>query len=193
MRSPVAELLADLSAALGSANVPWYLFGARAAILHGVARLTADVDVTVRLPDTLSTSALVAVLERHRFRPRVTGADFFERTRVVPFVHTTTTLPLDVVLAGPGLEDRFFARATVRLIEDVQVPVASAEDVILMKVLAARPKDVEDIVAIAAAHAGTLDLVYIRNTLRLLEEALGQSDLKPVFEQALQRAGGAAG
>jgi hypothetical protein len=193
MRSPVADLLADLSAAFETPAIGWYLFGARAAIVHGVARLTADVDVTVRLPDTMSTAALVAVLERHRFQPRVSAPEFFKRTRVIPFVHMPTRLPLDVVLAGPGLEDRFFERASIRLIEEVRVPVASAEDVIVMKVLAGRPKDVEDVVAIAAAHQGTLDVGYIRDTLRLIEEALGQSDLASLFEQALARSRSARG
>jgi hypothetical protein len=41
MRSPVAELLANLAAALDEAGVAWYLFGAQAAIRHGAARLTA--------------------------------------------------------------------------------------------------------------------------------------------------------
>ena len=44
MRSPVADLLADLDAALTAVHVEWFLFGAQAAILYGVARLTADVD-----------------------------------------------------------------------------------------------------------------------------------------------------
>ncbi|HEY5617144.1 MAG TPA: hypothetical protein VIK60_04325 [Vicinamibacterales bacterium] len=65
MRSPVAELLADLATALDEAGVAWYLFGAQAAILHGAARLTADVDVTVRWPDAQPNEALVARLERH--------------------------------------------------------------------------------------------------------------------------------
>jgi hypothetical protein len=189
MRSPVADLLADLAGGLGEAGVDWYLFGARAAILHGVARLTADVDVTVRLPESTSSGSLVAVLERHGFRPRVTDADFIARTRVIPFVHVATTLPLDVVLAGPGLEERFFERATVRRVEGVRVPVASAEDLVVMKVLASRPKDLDDVTAIAAAYGEALDVTYVRRMLRLIEEALAQGDLLPAFEQALERSG----
>jgi hypothetical protein len=190
MRSPVADLLADLASGLDEAGVGWYLFGARAAILHGVARLTADVDVTVRLPDSASPGSLVAALEHAGFRPRVTDAGFIARTRVIPFVHAATTLPLDVVLAGPGLEDRFFERSSVHTIEGVRVPVASAEDLVVMKVLAARPKDLDDVTAIAAAYGEALDVVYVRETLRLVEEALGQGDLVPAFEQALERSRG---
>jgi hypothetical protein len=158
-----------------------------AAILHGVARLTADVDVTVRLPEAASTTSVVAALESHGFRVRFTDSEFIERTRVIPFVHLATSLPVDLVLAGPGLEDRFFARVVVRTIDGVRVPVASAEDVIIMKVLAGRPKDIDDIVVIAASSRETLDVAYIRQTLSDLERALSQSDLAPVFEDARAR------
>jgi Nucleotidyl transferase AbiEii toxin, Type IV TA system len=188
MRSPVAQLLGDLSAGLAEEGAAWYLFGARAAILHGVARLTADVDVTVRLPHRTSIEALAQTLERHGFVRRIADPAFVEQTRVMPFVHAATTMPLDVVLSGPGLEERFFERVIVREIDDIRVPVASAEDIIAMKVLAGRSKDVEDVVAILASSGGTLDEVYVRDTLTLVEQAIGQSDLLPVFEQALARA-----
>ena len=48
---PVADLLADLARGLAALGVRWFLFGAQAAILHGSARLSADVDVTVELPE----------------------------------------------------------------------------------------------------------------------------------------------
>lgn len=45
---PLAELLAELqSVPFAALGVRWFLFGAQAAILYGVARLSADVDVTV--------------------------------------------------------------------------------------------------------------------------------------------------
>ena len=103
----------------------------------------------------------------------------------MPFIHRVTSLPLDVVLSGPGLEERFFARTEGRDIEGVRTRVASAEDIVVMKTLAGRPKDVEDVIAILAACGAGLDLRYIRDTLQLLESALAQSDLAPAFERAL--------
>jgi hypothetical protein len=185
MRSVVAELLADLSAALEGAHVEWYLFGAQAAILHGAARLTADVDVTARLPATMSTESLAVLLERHRFQPRFRDPEFTRRTRVLPFIHAPTALPLDIVLAGPGIEDRFFERVRSRDVEGTRVPVVSAEDLVVMKILAGRPKDLDDIRAVLAAYGGRLDEQYIDDTLKLLEEALGQSDLRPLLRQLL--------
>src|SRR5476651_1601879 len=70
MRSPVADLLADLDAALTAVHVEWFLFGAQAAILYGVARLTADVDVTARVPARLTNLALIEAMEHRGFRAR---------------------------------------------------------------------------------------------------------------------------
>ena len=68
MSSHIGEVLATLGTCFDSLGVRWYLFGAQAAIFHGVARLTADVDVTV-LPELHSTgSASVSgnLSRRHR-------------------------------------------------------------------------------------------------------------------------------
>ena len=106
----------------------------------------------------------------------------------MPFVHAATELPLDVVLAGPGLEDQFFERAVTLDLDGVSVPVAAAEDIIVMKVLAGRPKDLDDVVAIAAAQGPALDEAAVRRTLAELEAALDQRDLMPAFDLALTRA-----
>jgi hypothetical protein len=92
-------------------------------------------------------------------------------------------MPLDVVLAGPGVEELFLARARLLAVEDVTVPVASPEDIVVMKGLAGRAKDLDDAGAILAAN-DRRDLVELRRTLRLLEEALDQSDLEPETARA---------
>ena len=40
------------------------------------------------------------------FDPAVDDPEFVRTTRVLPFVHRNTAMPLDVVLAGSGLERR---------------------------------------------------------------------------------------
>ena len=116
------------------------------------------------------------------------AARFVEQTRVLPFIHTSTAIPLDVVLGGPGLEELFAQRAGMIDIGGVTVPVASAEDLIVMKVLAGRPKDLDDVVALAAIRAD-LDLTQVHESLALIEDALGQSDLLPALRHCLARAG----
>jgi hypothetical protein len=62
--------------------------------------------------------------------------------------------------------------------------VAAPDDLVVMKVLAGRPQDLEDVVAILAAQGLRLDLERATATLRLLEQALKRRDLLPRLEQA---------
>jgi Nucleotidyl transferase AbiEii toxin, Type IV TA system len=185
---PVTDLLAALQGALAILGVRWFLFGAQAAILYGVARLSADVDVTVDL-GTRPATDLVAALGDAGFELRVSdAAGFVEATRVLPFLHRASRLPLDVVLAGPGLEEQFFAGVREQLVGPVSVPVVGVEDLVAMKVLAGRPRDLDDVAAIARVRRDGLDLDRIRATLRLLERALDRSDLVTELDRVVAAA-----
>jgi len=188
LRSSVADVLADLAVVFAALEVEWYLFGAQAAIVYGVARLTGDVDVTVRVPDRLPMAAVAGELERCGFRPRISDPAFIDQSRILPFVHEATGLPVDMVLAGPGIEDEFIARAQRRPIDGVEVPVADVTDLIVMKVLAGRPKDIEDVVKLLRVQEGRVSLARARNILAMFEEALAQDDLLPALDQAVARA-----
>jgi hypothetical protein len=193
MSSDVAEALRDLAGAFATCGVRWYLFGAQAAIVYGATRVTEDIDVTVDLEGT-SAKALVSALAGAGFDLRVEDAEgFVEKTRVLPLVHAATALPVDVVIAGPGIEELFFARLRRHEREGQAIPVASAEDLIVMKVLAGRPHDEEDVRAVVRALGPTLDVAAIEETLRLLEQALDQRDLLPAFRRLLVPSGGAPG
>lgn len=189
VRSPVADLLADLAGAFDGLGLSWYLFGAQAAIAYGVARLTADVDVTVRAPAT-PTGEWLAALEPRGFERRFADPAFIAQARVVPLVHRTTGLPVDIVLAGPGLEEEFLRRAVVLSIDGVPVPVVELADLVILKVLASRPKDLDDVTTLMRIHGDQLDAVRVRTVLGLLEQALGQSDLINAFEQCVSEARG---
>ncbi len=181
VRSPVADLLADLAAALDAQRIPWYLFGAQAAIVYGVARLTADVDVTVQAPANRPVAEWIATLEAYRFQPRFRDPTFLAQTRVLPLVHDPTRLPVDLVLAGPGLEEEFLARARRLSVDGVVVPVVDVTDLVILKVLAARPKDLDDVAVLLRVQGARIDDSRVRQVLAMLEEALGQSDLVPEF------------
>jgi hypothetical protein len=157
-------------------------------MVWGRPRLTADVDVTIRLRSE-DTASFRHDMEQAGFRLRVSDPEpFLARTRVLPFLHVATQLPLDVVLAGPGIEDRFIERAIRIEIEGLSVPVASPEDLIVMKVLAGRPKDLEDVRTVLTERLTKLDVAYLRSMLGTVEQALGQSDLLPLLEAEIARA-----
>lgn len=188
--SDPASLLRALSSALRTHGWRWYLFGAQAVTIWGRPRLTTDVDVTVQI-ESAGSEALVAVLGAAGFRLSEAFSDELVRsTRVLPLIHLATGMPLDIVLAGPGLEEQFLDRAVVVQVDEFAVPVISPEDLVVTKVLAGRAKDIEDIRGVLQMRSASLDLEYIRRTLAIVEEALGQSDLTPLFETEWSRAKG---
>jgi hypothetical protein len=188
LAAPSIELFRALGEVARECRAGWYVFGAQAVLLWGRPRFTADVDVTVRL-DPEAPERFVNTMERGGFTLRVSATDgFIQRTRVFPFVHTTSGWPLDIVLAGPGLEELFIARAVdVDLGHGVHVPFICAEDLIVTKLLADRPKDLDDVRGILQQRLSVLNVELIRETLALLEDALGVSDLLPVFDAEVRR------
>lgn len=179
------ELLTALSKVLAFWG-RWYVFGAQAVIAYGVPRLSADVDVTLKLvPD--EPERFVRHMEAAGFALRVDDPDFVRRTRVMPFVHLATAMPLDVVLAESGLEEEFLDRARAVDIGGTTLPFIDPEDLIVAKVLAGRPKDLEDANNLWRLRGSALDAAKIRKTLGLLEEALGESDLVPCFDSIVGR------
>lgn len=178
----VLELLQDLAAGMAECRVPWYLFGAQAAIIWGSPRLSADADVTAYV-EPAEVDAFIAAMRRHGFDLVISDSDFVERTRVLPFIHGKTRMPLDVVLAGRGLEEDFLGRAISVDVQGTPIPVITPEDLIVTKVLAGRPKDIEDIRAVIHERRASLDDARIRAILSVVEQALGQSDLLPLFEK----------
>jgi hypothetical protein len=72
-------------------------------------------------------------------------------------------------------------------LDGTAVPVIQVEDLIIGKILAGRPKDIEDFGNLWHLHGATADRDRISMVLTMLEEALGQSDLVPAFEAVVDR------
>lgn len=185
--TPVVDLLRALAGVLEPLRVGWYVFGAQAVLHWGRPRFTEVVDVTVLL-GSVETGRLVDRLQRAGFQLRVEGtAAFIAQTRVVPLAYGDSGWALDLVIGGPGLEEAFLGRAVPAAISPgLTVPIISAEDLIVTKMLAGRPKDLDDVRGVLLAQAGRLNLHSTRSTLAMLEKALGVSDLLPAFERLLE-------
>lgn len=172
MSSTTADVLRDLGRMLDAAGVDWYLFGAQAALLRGLRRSTADVDVTV-LPGALTTEELLRRLSGG-FVLAVEDHDrFVARTRVLPLRHRATQMPVDLVLGGPGLEEHFSSRCEQLIVDEQTVRVPLAEDLVLMKLLAGRPQDLDDAAALVRAGA---DLSEVEPMVEAVAEGLGEAE-----------------
>lgn len=147
--------------------------------------MTADVDVTV-LPGTVTTHEIVSRLAGD-FELRVPDQDgFVARTRVVPLVHRATTMPVDLVLGGPGLEEHFLSRCESLTMGGRSVRVPVAEDLVLMKLIAGRPHDLDDAAALVRAGA---ELSEVEPMVEAVAEGLGEDDVRRALEEVKRRVG----
>lgn len=183
------ELLVALKKVLGPRRIRWYVFGAQAALVYGSARMTMDVDVTISVTEA-RVRPLVAALLARGFVSRTDDLEaFFTRSRVIPLYHESTRMPLDLVVARDSLEAAFLERARPIDIGGVRVPVISPEDLVVAKLFAGRPRDLEDVRAVLEAMRDSMDLRYVRALLGQLDEAEDRADLLPTLERLLGKEG----
>lgn len=176
----LSDCLVDLGHAFGNAR--WCLIGGQAAILYGSTRMTQDVDVSLLLAPAL-WPAMLDQLQRAGFVSRIDAPlNFAERTRVLLMRHERSQIPIDIVLAGPGLEEVFLERARTISGVGVALRVIAPEDLIASKLLAGRDRDLADIAAVIR-RCRELDISRVEETLALLEDALNRSDLLSMFQR----------
>jgi len=180
----LTECLRDLTSWLESRGLPHVIVGGVAAALQGSARATADVDAVVLAGDT-DLKELLADAARHGFVPRrPDAAEFAVRSRVLLLEHQGDGIGLDLALGALAFEQEMVAQAVRRRVQEVEVPLARPEDLIVMKTLAFRAVDVTDIVALLDAHP-RLDLEHVRQCVQAMAEALEAPEIAERLEKLL--------
>lgn len=152
------------------------IIGGLALLRWGQARLTVDVDLTL-LTGFGDERKFVEALSS-RFRSRVSDPVGFAFTNRVVLLQSDSGIGLDVALAGLPFEEAAVDRATSFTYPgDVALRTCSAEDLIVMKAFAARPKDWLDVEGVLVRQAGRLDWNYVETQLQPLVELKGEPEI----------------
>jgi len=152
----VASALARIAALFEQAGVPYALIGAHAVNARTEPRLTADVDVTAllgpagfaRLEAAFAANGMSVTRAEGRGLP--SGPDF------VRFGALDDAVVVEVQAAKTELQRALIERAVAG--ED-RVRVATPEDLIVLKLIANRPKDRIDLLGLLALPS--LDWSYV--------------------------------
>ena len=172
--------------------------GWRACIIGGLAvqrwgepRLTQDVDLSVLVGLGHEARFIDDVLAR--FQPRREDARAFALAYRVLLVRASSGVPVDIAIGGSGFEAESVERSTEWEIEaGAMIRTCSAEDLLLHKLIAGRPRDLADIDTIVARQRRRLDVARVRTLVAVFAELKEDSELGRPFEEALMKTARAA-
>lgn len=152
------RLFEPIFEALDGADVRFVVVGGVAVVLHGYARLTADLDIVVDLapgPASRAVGALSGLglrpampVDPTSFADPTTRASWITEKGMRVFAMrdpTNVLLQVDLFVEEPIPFDELWERSQVAELGERRVHVASIPDLIRMKELADRPIDREDI------------------------------------------------
>lgn len=185
---PLLAPLAIFAEVMRSRQAKWYLFGAQAVLFWGWKRSTEDIDITAEVGMEEAPGFVEAMGDAGFVLRTEDWQQTLRRLRILPFLYPPTDTLLDVVVAGPGLEEEFLKRAIEVEVEGLKLSIIRPEDLITGKILAGRPKDLEDVYSILREQGNDLNLDQTRKDLSLLQTFLGREELIPRLDEQLARA-----
>jgi hypothetical protein len=152
------------------------IIGGVASSMLGQARLTIDIDATVMIDDK-DLDHFLAQATTVGLTPRIMHpAEFMRRSAMLLLKHDATGIPIDINQGRIPFEALAIKRVTMKRRGRVNIPIPTPEDLIVMKAIAHRPKDLEDIRGIVGSQS-RLDVEYIRKHVQGFGKALDMPEL----------------
>ncbi len=109
---------------------------------------------------------------------------FAHESRVFLLRHQPTGIDVDVAVGSLPFEEEAVARARKVRVAGVSVPLPTPEDLVIMKAIAHRERDLLDIEGLVAAHPD-LDAERIRRWVRTFADTLETPELYEDLERRL--------
>jgi predicted nucleotidyltransferase len=167
-------------------------YNERGVIIGGVAigflgkpRFTADVDAMFLL-STSEVSQFLEAAQTENIIPRIQDADAFARkNRILLLRHSPSETDIDISLGILPFEEEVVERGSIQSFGNLAIRLPTPEDLIIMKAVAHRPKDLEDIRMIVQSQAH-LDTKRIKHWVLSFGEILDQPSLWEQIEPLLK-------
>lgn len=163
-------------------NWKFCFFGGLAVLRWGEIRMTQDIDLCLLCGFGSEEAFTTALLKD--FKSRISGAHEFAIQNRVLLLFASNGVSIDVSLSGLPFEEEMIKRATYfEFFPNYSLLTCSAEDLIILKTFADRPKDWIDIEGIIIRQLNNLDQPYIINQLAPLCKAKEAPELIPKLKE----------
>jgi len=179
------EILARIAAGLNRHRIPYMIIGGQAVLLYGEPRLTRDIDITLGVNiDRLAE--LIAVVKELSLKHLPEDVEaFVAQTMVLPAVDEATGIRVDFIFSFLPYEREAIGRARKIMVLNQDICFASPEDVIIHKIFAGRPRDIEDVRTVLVKNPG-VDISYIRNWLEEFDAVSDEKKFVQTFDEIVK-------
>ena len=184
----IAAFLQRLARLLAAHRIPYMIIGGQAVLYYGSPRLTQDVDITLGV-DTDAYERLARFCRATKLTPLVKHPDAFaHETHVLPVTDAVTGVRVDFIFSNTPYERQAIRRARRVRSGTTTLHLTTVDDLIVHKLVAGRPVDVDDVRVMLAKQARHIHPAYVRRWLKAFE-ATGAVTTSPLatFER-LRRA-----
>jgi len=169
--------IAGLAREFAKRQIPYMLIGGQAVLVHGRPRLTEDIDVTLGMGPA-GLSRILELCRDVQLDPLPEKPEeFAQETSVLPTHHGASGIRVDFIFSTTPYEQQAIERAIQIDVDGVPVAFATAEDLIVHKLFAGRPRDLEDAIGIVARQGNELDWDYLENWAREFSAVPGREEM----------------
>ncbi|MBX3461445.1 MAG: hypothetical protein KF696_15980 [Planctomycetes bacterium] len=173
--SGFASALADVLKWRSGQGVAIALIGGLAVGVHATPRATKDIDITVATNARPAT--LLASLADCNFVPAFAeSAEIAAISGVLPLRHSPSGAVVDLIFARFAYQQDMVDRAVTLKVSGLAVPVVQVDDLCFLKLIAARPQDIADTVAVLKANQG-IDRAALLSRVQSFAELVEQPEL----------------
>lgn len=163
------DLLHKTIGLLDQWKIPYLLVGGLAVGVVGEARATQDVDVIIAVPLT----DLATFAKRAKAAGFSVAKESLEEAPVTGALRLAWTgLHVDVIFASTQFEQSAFSRKRRVRLAGRTIYVPTPEDLILLKLVPGRRKDLFDIESVLLRHRGKLDRQYLEQWAQRLADEM---------------------
>jgi predicted nucleotidyltransferase len=183
----IERLISRIAQHLDKDKIPYMIIGGQAVLLYGTPRLTRDIDITLGI-DTDKLLLIKRICRRLRLKILPENPeDFVRQTSVFPAEDVRLRIRVDFIFSFTPYERQALKRTRRVLMNGYFVKFASCEDVIIHKMFAGRPVDMEDTRNMLIKNKNKLDIKYIKKWLSGFSKLSGYKRVLKNFGDLLKQ------
>ncbi|QQS47654.1 MAG: nucleotidyl transferase AbiEii/AbiGii toxin family protein [Acidobacteriota bacterium] len=176
--------LRELVALFDDLSIRYTTVGGIALAMVSEPRFTRDIDTVIWI-EREDWEPFIQQAVNHGFEPRnKEPLDFAQQHRIFLLTHRNTGITVDISLGALPFEEEMINRSVIAEKDELRLKVPTPEDLIIMKIIAGRPKDLVDIASILKIHT-ILDIKRVRYWARQFAEVLEMPEILENLEKLL--------